>query len=373
MNIAILCYPTYGGSGVVASELGLALADRGHQVHFFSTSRPFRLPGFHANIFFHEVPVVHYPLFEHTPYMLTLASTLYESIQRHRLEIIHAHYAIPHATAAYLAQQMGGGAPPVVTTLHGTDITLVGSHPAYVPVVKFTIDHSDHVTAVSEFLARETRERIGTEREICVIPNFVNGKTFSRHACTIRKKLFAPSNEPVIVHISNFRPVKRVGDVLETFIKVRKRTPCKLVLAGDGPDRAKAEQTARDGGVMNDVIFLGKQEAVVDLLGIADVYFLPSNAESFGLSALEAMACEVPVVAARAGGIPEVVEDGKTGFLTAVGDTEEMAARILQLVQDDGLRQRMGRASRARALSAFPEERVVAQYESVYRDLISSG
>ena len=319
MKIGIVCYPTFGGSGVVATELGLALADRGHQIHVFSSARPFRLPGFQPNVFFHEVPVVHYSLFEHTPYTLTLASTLYEAFALHQLDLIHAHYAIPHAAAAYMAKQMTGGELPIVTTLHGTDITLVGSHPAYAPVVKFTIDQSDRVTAVSRHLADETRERIGVEREIQVIPNFVDGTLYQRRDGCVAKRYFAPDCEPLIVHISNFRPVKRIRDLIAAFIKVRRQCSCKLVLVGDGPERARAEMDARAGGVLDDVMFLGNQVAVSDVLEIADIYFLPSETESFGLSALEAMACEVPVVATNVGGLPEVVADGETGYLVPAG------------------------------------------------------
>jgi N-acetyl-alpha-D-glucosaminyl L-malate synthase BshA len=369
MNIGIICYPTFGGSGVVASELGLALAERGHQVHFFSSARPFRLPGFKENLYFHEVPVVQYSLFEHTPYTLTLASTLYEAIDLHKLDVMHAHYAIPHAASAFLAKQMGNGKPPIVTTLHGTDITLVGSHPAYLPVVKFTIDQSDEVTAVSKYLADETRDVIGVKREIQVIPNFVDGDFYNRKRCTIRRSIFAPEGEPLIIHISNFRPVKRIGEMMEAFIKVRKQVKCRMLLVGDGPERARAEKDAQAGGVIGDVFFLGNQTAIVDLLSISDVYFLPSNSESFGLSALEAMACEVPVVAARAGGIPEVVADGECGYLTEPDNTEEMAARILELITDRELNRRMGKAGRARAMQLFPTERVVSQYESLYRKL----
>lgn len=369
MNIGIVCYPTHGGSGVVASELGLALAERGHHVHFFSTARPFRLPGFKPNIYFHEVPVVHYALFEHTPYTLTISTTLYEAAQIHGLDVIHAHYAIPHAAAAWMARQMGKGKPPVVTTLHGTDITLVGSHPAYLPVVKFTIDESDAVTAVSQWLADETRERLGVTRPIHAIPNFVDGNFYKRQHCQVEKNLFSPDGEPIIMHISNFRPVKRIGDLIETFVKVRAKAKCKMLLVGDGPERARAEQDARRAGVLNDVVFLGNQAAVNELLGIADIYFLPSENESFGLSALEAMACEVPVVATNIGGLPEVVVDGETGFLCELGDTDAMAARILQLIGDSDLRAKMSQAARKRAVETFPQEKIVSRYEAVYQQI----
>ena len=366
MKIGIICYPTYGGSGVMATELGVALANREHQVHIFSTGRPFKLPEFHERIIFHEVPIVHYPLFEQTPYTLTLASTLFEAIELHGLDVIHAHYAIPHAAAAYMAKQMVGGKLPIVTTLHGTDITLVGSHPAYIPVVAFTINQSDGVTAVSKYLAENTKQRFGIKRDIQIIYNFVNTDEYNPSQCRVRKSLFAPGGEPLIVHTSNFRPVKRVVDLVQAFIKVRQKVPCRMLLVGDGPDRWPAEMAARDGGVLSDVVFLGKQPAIVDLLCLADVYCMPSGDESFGLSALEAMACEVPVVATDVGGVPEVV-CSDCGFLVPVGDTDQMAERILQLIQDKELARRLGKAGRERAINYFPEEKIVSQYESLYR------
>jgi N-acetyl-alpha-D-glucosaminyl L-malate synthase BshA len=370
MKIGIVCYPTFGGSGVVATELGLALADRGHQVHFFSSSRPFRLPGFRPNVFFHEVPVVHYSLFDHTPYTLTLASTLYEAYALHQLDLIHAHYAIPHAAAAYMAKQMTGGELPVVTTLHGTDITLVGSHPAYAPVVKFTIDQSDAVTAVSRDLADDTRNRIGSSREIRVIHNFIDPDLYEKRVGCRNKKYFAPNCEPIIAHVSNFRPVKHIPDIIETFIKVRREVPCRMLLIGDGPERARAEMMARDGGVLDDVIFLGNQVAVNEILGISDIYFLPSETESFGLSALEAMASSVPVIATNTGGLPEVVADGQTGFLVPVGDTDAMAERILRLIRNPMLLNQMSLAARERAITLFPLDKIVSQYEQVYHDIL---
>ncbi|HEY3296663.1 MAG TPA: N-acetyl-alpha-D-glucosaminyl L-malate synthase BshA [bacterium] len=369
MKIGIVCYPTFGGSGVVATELGLTLAERGHEVHFFSNARPFRLPGFKPRVLFHEVPVVHYSLFDHTPYTLTLSSTLYEVFELHQLDVIHAHYAIPHAAAAYMAKQMTGGKLPFVTTLHGTDITLVGSHPAYAPVVKFTIDQSDGVTAVSQDLARETHDLIGVTRDIKVIPNFVNMELYQhRDGCEF-KQFFAPNCEPLIVHISNFRPVKRIPDLIKAFIKVRKEIPARMLLVGDGPERARAEMDARAGGVLDDIFFLGNQVAVTDLLSIADMYFLPSETESFGLSALEAMASELPVVATRVGGLPEVVSDGETGFLVPVGDTDEMARRLIELAVHPEKRRQMGLAARERAATLFPRDKVVAMYEDVYKEV----
>lgn len=369
MKIGIICYPTYGGSGVVATELALALAGRGHELHIFSSARPFRLGGFRPGVHFHEVPVVHYSLFEHTPYTLTLSSTLYETIKLHGLDVIHAHYAIPHAAAAYLAKQMGGGKPPVVTTLHGTDITLVGSHPAYAPVVKFTIDSSDRVTAVSQFLADTTCRSIGVTRDIRVIPNFVCENTYRRIERPVLRDMLAPEGMPVLLHISNFRPVKRVMDLMRAFIAVHKRVRCRLLLVGDGPERARAETLAQEAGVLHDVQCLGNQVEIVELLSIADVYCLPSETESFGLSALEAMACEAPVVASRVGGLPEVVADGETGFLFEMGNVGELTEQILKLVTDPALCRTMGRAARQRAITLFPEEKIVSQYEQLYAEI----
>lgn len=370
MKIGIICYPTYGGSGVVATELGLALAERGHEIHFFSTARPFRLGAFRPGVYFHEVPVVHYSLFEHTPYTLTLSSTLYETIKQHGLDVIHAHYAIPHAAAAYLAKQMGGGQPPVVTTLHGTDITLVGSHAAYAPVVKFTIDSSDRATAVSRFLADTTCKSIGVTREIRVIPNFVCKTIYRRIERPVLRELLAPGGMPVLLHISNFRPVKRVHDLLHAFIEVHKHQRCRLLLVGDGPERARAEQIAQEAGVFEDVLCLGNQTEIVELLSIADVYCLPSETESFGLSALEAMACEVPVVASRVGGLPEVVADGETGYLFEMGNPQEMAERILKLCGDPQRRREMGQAARERAITLFPQDKIVGEYEALYKEIV---
>lgn len=370
MKIGIICYPTYGGSGVVATELGLALAERGHEIHVFSSARPFRLRAFQPNVFYHEVPVVHYALFEHTPYTLTISSTLFETVRMHGIDVIHAHYAIPHAAAAYLARQMGGGKPPIVTTLHGTDITLVGSHPAYAPVVKFTIDQSDSVTAVSKYLADATKELIGVTRDITVIPNFVDTEFYKREHCTIKRSVFAPEEVPIVLHVSNMRPVKRLGDLVTAFIKLRRRMNVKMLLVGDGPERARAEMQAHRGGVLEDVLFLGNQVDIREILSLADVYCLPSETESFGLSALEAMACEVPVVATRVGGLPEVVEDGESGYLVELGNTEQLSQRLWELCSNRNRRVEMGKAARERAARNFPLEKIVAEYETVYRQLV---
>ncbi|MCB1060495.1 MAG: N-acetyl-alpha-D-glucosaminyl L-malate synthase BshA [Calditrichaeota bacterium] len=370
MRIGIILYPTYGGSGVVATELGVALAMRGHEVHFFSTARPFRLPAFQENTYFHEVPVVGYDLFENTPYTLTLSSTLFDAFKMYKLDVLHAHYAIPHATAAYLAREMNGGLPPVITTLHGTDITLVGSHPAYAPVVKFTLEQSNAITAVSEFLAEETRESLNCQKEIRVIYNFIDTELYKRDKCVQRRDWLAAQDEPIVLHISNFRPVKRIPDIIDAFAKVRQNVKSKLVLVGDGPIRSSAELQVRELGLQGEVRFLGKQTGLIDLLSVGDVYVLPSNRESFGLSALEAMSCEMPVVGYDVGGLPEVVTKGKTGFLHQVGDVDGLAASILQLVKDENLRRKMGQAGRRRCEEVFHIDTILPQYEQLYLDTL---
>ena len=370
MLIGIILYPTYGGSGIVATELGCALAVRGHEVHFFSTARPFRLPAFQQNVYFHEVPVVGYDLFENTPYTLTLASTLHDAVKMHHLDVLHAHYAIPHATAAYLAREMNGGLPPVITTLHGTDITLVGAHPAYAPVVKFTLEQSDAVTAVSHDLANETRDNIGYTGETKVIYNFIDTELYKRDVCVQRRDWLAPQDEPIILHISNFRPVKRIPDIISVFARVREQTKAKLVMVGDGPMRSNAELQVRELGIQGEVRFLGKQTGLIDLLSVSDIYFLPSNKESFGLSALEAMSCEMPVVGYDVGGLPEVVIHDETGYLHPVGDLDGMTASILQLVKDADQRRVMGQAGRLRAEQVFHINTIMPQYEKLYLDTL---
>jgi N-acetyl-alpha-D-glucosaminyl L-malate synthase BshA len=370
MRIGIILYPTYGGSGVVATELGVALAMRGHEVHFFSTARPFRLPAFQENAYFHEVPVVGYDLFENTPYTLTLSSTLFDAFKMYNLDVLHAHYAIPHATAAYLAREMNGGLPPVITTLHGTDITLVGSHPAYAPVVKFTLEQSNAVTAVSHELVQETRQNINYQGDIRVIYNFIDTEIYKRDNCVQRRDWLAAVDEPIILHISNFRPVKRIPDIIAAFAKARESVKAKLVLVGDGPIRSSAEMQVRELGLQGEVRFLGKQTGLIDLLSVGDIYMLPSNKESFGLSALEAMSCEMPVVGYDVGGLPEVVTKNETGFLHPVGDVDGLAKSILQLVKDKDLRKQMGQAGRRRCEEIFHIDTILPQYEKLYVDTL---
>jgi len=365
MRIGIVCYPTYGGSGAVATELGLALAHRGHDVHFVSYAQPFRLRGFNERVTFHEVKIGAYPLFEHPPYSLALAVMLHQVAVRERLDVIHAHYAIPHAMSAIEARQLltGNQTVAVVTTLHGTDITLVGQDPSYFTITKYSIEHSDAVTAVSEYLRNETYRAFGcTTCDIAVIPNFVDLAEFHpRGAGTCGEG----AQEKTLMHISNMRSVKRMQDVVRIFAKVRERIPSRLVLVGDGPDRPLAEREAEALGIASRVRFLGKVEDVAQALRWADLYLLPTDVESFGLSALEALATGVPVVGASGGGLPEVVEHGVSGFLAPVGDVEAMAGGAIALLEDPARWKTASAAARARA-AAFATERVVPRYEELY-------
>lgn len=339
MKIGIVCYPTFGGSGVVATELGKALADNGHQIHFITYSQPARLDFFSANLFYHEVSVSKYPLFDYPPYELALASKLVDVVRFEKLDLLHVHYAIPHASAAYMAKQIlatYGIHIPVVTTLHGTDITLVGKDPTYKPVVTFSINQSDGVTAVSENLREDTYRHFDIQNEIRVIPNFVDMKRFSLKAKDHFKKAIAPNNERIVVHTSNFRKVKRTQDVIRVFEKLLKVVPSKLLMVGDGPDRVYSEQLCRDLGICENVRFLGKQDAVEEILSVSDLFIMPSESESFGLAALEAMACKVPVITSNAGGLPELNINGVTGFMNNVGDIDGMAKNAAYILEDEG-------------------------------------
>jgi len=369
VNIGITCYPTYGGSGIVATELGLELAARGHQIHFISYSSPIRLDRDHPSIHFHEVEVSTYPLFQYPPYCLALASRMAEVAQTARLDLLHVHYAIPHAISALLARQMLGGRLPFITTLHGTDITLVGVDRSYLPIVRFSIDQSDGVTSISRYLEERTRAAFGVTGEIRVIHNFVNCDQYRRNPDPQARAVYAPPGEKILVHLSNFRPVKRVLDVVRVFAGVRKRTPAKLLMIGDGPDRGPAEMLARELGVEADALFLGKQSRIGDLLAISDLMLLPSEHEAFGLAALEAMACGVPTVAARTGGLPELITDGSDGLLAPIGDIEGMAELALSLLGDAD---RWGRFSTAACETArrFDTTRIIPQYEEYYRQVL---
>lgn len=367
MKIGMICYPSYGGSGVVATELGEYLADRGHEVHFISYERPFRMRGFHRNLYLHEVEVFDYPLFKFPPYSIALASTIADVVRTHDLDILHAHYAIPHAVSAYLARQMlRRQGIPIVTTLHGTDITILGNDRQFFEITRFCLEESDGVTAVSESLREETRELFGIGH-VEAIYNFIDPEVYKREANPCFRAFFANPEDRLIVHTSNFRPVKRVLDVVKIFAGINREVPSHLLLIGDGPDRLAAQHLAQDLGIGQRVHFLGKQECVVQLLSLADLFLLPSEKESFGLAALEAMACEVPVVATTTGGVPEVVQDGVTGYLAPVGDVETMTAMAVGLLQDRELHGRMANAARERAAGEFHVDKIVAQYEEYYR------
>lgn len=379
MNIGIVCYASVGGSGIVATELGKALAHRGHQVHFISTETPFRLGEFQAGLNFHQVLTPTYPLFREPQYLLSLANKIVEVAREFRLDVIHAHYAVPHATAAFLAKQVlastrGGSAPSVVTTLHGTDITLVGNDPSYSEIVAFSIGQSDHVTAVSESLRASTFAELGVRRDIEVIPNFLDCSVHRRLDVADLRSRFTDGDPDtrLVVHISNFRPVKRVDAVMDIFNRIRTQVPARLLLVGDGPELAPALRTAREAGISKLIHAVGAQEEVLPLLSISDVFLLPSAQESFGLAALEAMACEVPVVASRVGGLPEVIEHGVSGFLHAPDELDEMAASAVALLRDPARRRAVGQAAAARVRERFCAEKIVPMYEACYRRLIES-
>ena len=376
MKIGITCYPTYGGSGVVATELGVELAQRGHEIHFISYAQPIRLTELHHNIHYHEVDVSRYPLFDFPPYDLALATRMAEVSELYALDLLHVHYAIPHSVSALLARQMLAAKPrgqrlPFVTTLHGTDITLVGLDRSYLPITRFSIEQSDGVTAISQYLRERTLREFDVRNNIQVIYNFVNCDVYMRdpNAETARKE-YAPNGERILVHLSNFRPVKRLTDTVEIFDLVRKKIPSKLLLIGDGPDRSRAEWLAVHKGIHNDVLFLGKQENVREKLAIADVMLMPSELESFGLAALEAMACEVVPIATRVGGVPEFIEHGKSGFLADVGDVTAMARYATEILGDESGLRAMGKACRDVARSRFCASMIVPQYEDFYRRVL---
>ncbi|MBB5056003.1 N-acetyl-alpha-D-glucosaminyl L-malate synthase BshA [Granulicella aggregans] len=375
MKIGITCYPTYGGSGVVATELGIELAARGHEIHFITSSQPFRLTGREANIFFHEVAVYQYPLFEHPPYDLALATRMAEVAEFYSLDLLHVHYAIPHSVSALLARQMlaaRGKHLPFITTLHGTDITLVGLDRSYLPITRFGIMESDGVTAISSYLRDRTREAFDIHSEIEVIHNFVNCDVYVRNPDLVAemRPRYAASNEKLIVHLSNFRPVKRVTDVVEVFARIAKEVPSRLLLIGDGPDRSAAEYLAMRHGVQDRIHFLGKQDNVNELLPLADLMIMPSEMESFGLAALEAMACGVPAIATRVGGVAELIDDGVTGRLFEVGDVEGMAAAAIGLLKDRIDLSTMAHAARRTAQDRFCATRIIPLYEEYYQRVI---
>jgi N-acetyl-alpha-D-glucosaminyl L-malate synthase BshA len=370
MNIGITCYPSLGGSGVVATELGKLLAERGHNVHFITSSMPFRLGKFHPNIFYHEVEVNHYDVFKYPPYDLTLANRMAQVARNENLDLLHVHYAVPHALCAYLAKQMVGDRLKIVTTLHGTDITVLGYDSSLSDMIRFGIEQSDLVTAVSNDLIRQTKDLLHVNKEIIPVYNFVDKRRYFRKDVQELKKVFAPNGEKILMHISNFRPVKRVPDVVEVFRLVRRQIPAKLMLIGEGPDLCAIRKMILAYGLDQEVYFLGKQEDVAEVISMADVMLLPSEKESFGLVALEAMACGVPVVTTVAGGLPEVVLDGVCGYLCQIGDVETMAKRTLSLLQDKALYDQFSKNSIERSSNTFCHDKIASQYENLYKKLL---
>jgi len=374
MKIGIVCYPTFGGSGVVATELGKALADMGNPVHFITYSQPHRLDFFHENIFYHEVTVKSYPLFEFAPYEVILASKIVDVVKHEKLDLLHVHYAIPHASAAFMAREIlktQGIYLPIITTLHGTDITLVGRDPSFAPVVAFCINQSDGVTAVSEDLKKDTLEHFDINREIEAIPNFIDVSRFRKQKKDHFKKAICPNDEKLIVHTSNFRKVKRVEDVVAVFNIVRQTVPSKLLLVGDGPERVMIESKCRELGISNDVRFLGKLDAVEEVLSVADLFIMPSEKESFGLAALEAMACEVPVISTNVGGLPELNIQGKTGFLSNVGDVAEMAKNAIFILDDSNLP--TFRTNALKRAKEFDSKHIVPLYMAYYQQILDKS
>ena len=372
MNIAIVCYPTFGGSGVLATELGKALADEGHNIHFITYQQPVRLSGFHTNIFYHEVRVPTYPLFDFPPYETALTSAMVDVVNNHQVDLLHVHYAIPHASAAYLAKQILARQRkkiPVITTLHGTDITLVVRNKTLSPVVAFSIEASDAVTAVSQNLKNETYKNFNTQKDIEVIYNFVDIERFHRKPVDAFKKLIAPNKEKIIVHASNFRKVKRVEDVVKTFLSINKVLPSKLLMLGDGPERPEIESMTRKCAYSAEIKFLGKQEQMEDILPIADLFLLTSEYESFGLSALEAMAAEVPVISTNAGGLPEIIQNGYCGYMSNIGDTEDMAGNAIKILENEALFKTFKKNALEQA-KHFSIQNIVPQYEALYNKLV---
>ncbi len=371
MRIGVTCYPTVGGSGVVATELGLELARRGHEVDFICYALPYRLGRVPPGVTFHEVTVPAYPLFQYPPYSLALASQMADAVKNHGIELLHVHYAIPHAVSALLAREILGGRPKLVVTLHGTDITVVGADPSFLPITRLGIERADAVTSVSKALAEETRERLGITRAIDVIPNFVDTSRCDGVLSAAYRRRLSPDGAPLLVHASNFRPVKRIMDVLEVFRRVHERIPAHLAMIGDGPDRPAAERFAREGGIAHRVEFLGNVTPVEGVMGAGDVFLLPSAEESFGLAALEAMACGVAVVASNAGGLPELVVDGEGGYTYPVGDVEAMAERAVALLSDPQELFQQRERARNRAATEFSTAKIVDQYEALYRRLLA--
>lgn len=372
MKIGIVCYPTYGGSGVIATELGLGLARKGHEIHFITYRRPVRLAHFDANVFYHEVDNEDYPLFEYPPYDTALASKIVDVVQYQNLDLLHVHYAIPHAAVAYMAKKIllaQGRYLPVITTLHGTDITLVGNNRAFAPVVEFSINKSDGVTAVSQSLKDDTLKLFNIQRDIKVVYNFIDFDRFRKTDKEHFKKIIAPNGERIVAHTSNFRKVKRVEDVILIFKKVYDKVPSKLLMIGDGPERQNAERMCREIGLCDEVRFLGKQDAIEELLAICDLFIIPSESESFGLAALEAMACEVPVISSNSGGLPEVNVHGETGFMSDAGNVNEMARYAIELLQNEEMLARFRKNALAQA-RRFDIDNILPDYEAYYEEVL---
>jgi N-acetyl-alpha-D-glucosaminyl L-malate synthase BshA len=374
MKIGITCYPTYGGSGVVATELGKALASKGHEIHFISYALPHRLTNFIENIYFHEVELSNYPLFEFQLYTLALTSKMVEVIRYEKLDLVHVHYAIPHAISGFLAREIikkSNGNLRIITTLHGTDITLVGLEPSFLPLVKFSIEESCGVTAVSRFLKEKTITNYNIEKEIVVINNFIDSELYKPREDDSFRERIAPKGEKILIHTSNFRQVKRVPDVIKVFEKVRKEIPVKLILIGDGPDRSECERLTRDLDLQKDVHFLGKQDGLAEILGASDLFLMPSQSESFGLAALEAMSCGLPVISSSVGGLPELNIHSETGYIAEIGDIDRMAKYALDLLNNERKYQEFSKKARNRAVNTFDKKIIVPQYEEYYKKILS--
>jgi len=372
MRIGITCYPTFGGSGIVATELGKGLAALGHEVHFITYSMPARLNYFAERLYYHEVEVIQYPLFEYSPYALSLAAKMAEVIEYQRLDLLHVHYAVPHSNSAFLAKQIVKNRKiKIITTLHGTDISLVGNHPSLLPITKHGIEMSDGVTAVSKFLRDQTYNELNVEKEIEVIYNFIDPDIFKPVNTRTIKRCFAPNGEKIISNISNFRPIKRLDIVIKVFNEIRRKIPSKLILVGDGPERAKIEKICRDLKICQHIKFLGKQDSIVEILSASDLFLLPSESESFGLAALEALACEVPVIASNIGGLPEVFNDGEEGFLVDINDTDKMVKMSLKILEDLSLQTKMSKKARKRAITHYNLKKILKTYETYYKRVLS--
>ena len=372
MRIGISCYPTYGGSGVVATELGKNLAIRGHEIHFITYALPYRLKEFHENIFYHEVKVPEYPLFEYPPYALALATKMAEIALNENLDLIHAHYAIPHAISAYMAKQMVIDKHPlkIITTLHGTDITLVGADASFMRITEYSINHSDAVTAVSEYLKNETIKIFNPKNPIKVIYNFIEDHPTQQYVCDNLRTKLSPTNDPILAHISNFRPVKRVKDVIEIANRVLKKIPIRLVMIGDGPERYEAEKLARNYGIADKVIFMGKQEEIYLVLSSADIFILPSGSESFGLAALEAMSCGVTCITSDVGGLPEVNLHGVSGYIAPLGDIEKMSEYVIKILNEPHLKKELSENARTHALKNFHNDIIIPKYLDLYQEVL---